>query len=117
MNRFLLTVAFVIGAIFGNLLMLQYWWRSRWRSTRTGHILLALFAVIAVSYDLTVLSLLWPHLFEGDTGSAIRIVVRFAIDAVLIGMYVLLVRAQRQDRDAPSDLDRTRPGGSRQSTE
>lgn len=102
-SRLLLTAAFVVGALFGNLLLAQYWVRSKWRATVTGHVLLALFAVIAVSYDLSVVALLWPQVFQGGVGLVIRVGARFAIDAVLIGMYVLLVRAQRRDRALPPD--------------
>ena len=95
----LLTIAFAIGAIFGNLLMIQYGLGSRWWRTVTGRVLMALFAVIALSYDLSLMFLLRPETFrEGSTAEIIRLVARFAIDAVLIGMYVLLIRAQRRDR-------------------
>lgn len=119
MGQTLLTAAFVIGAIFGNLLVVQYGWRSQWRATITGHVLLALFAVIAVSYDLSVLFLLWPDVFEeGSLGEVFRVAARFAIDVVLVAMYVLLVRAQRRDRSLPPapqlDPAPTPPGGARQ---
>ncbi len=105
MSHALLTIAFAIGAVFGNLLVIQYSWRSRWRATPTGRVLLALFAVIAASYDLSVMALLWPGTFMTGGGEVVRLVARFAIDGVLIGLYVLVVRAQRRDRDAPPSLD------------
>jgi hypothetical protein len=93
-----LALSFVIGAILSNLLVAQYGWGSRWRESVTGRVLLSLFAVIAVSYDLTVLAIFLPHIFDGGPGLTVRIGARLAIDAVLAGMYVLLVRAQRRDR-------------------
>ena len=97
-SSILLTSGFVIGAIFGNLLLLQYGFRSRWRETRTGHVLIALFAVIAISYDLSVAALLFPNTFDGGAGLAIRITARHALNVVLIALWLLLVRAQRADR-------------------
>lgn len=99
MSRTLLTVSFVIGSVVGNALTFRYWLRSRWRSSVTGRVLLSLFAVTALSYDLSALALLWPDFFIANpVGVWIRVGLRFAIDAALIGMYVLLVQAQRRDR-------------------
>jgi hypothetical protein len=102
---FLLRSGFVVGAIMGNLLLVQYWVRSNWRSTPTGKVMFALFAVIAASYDLSVLAIFWPDFFDGMTGMGIRIGARWVINIVLIALYVLLLRAQRNGRDAtPSVL-------------
>jgi hypothetical protein len=96
----LLTASFVVGAVVGNLLFFQYLIRSAWRATVTGKVLLSLFFVFALGYNLTVVVLLWPDVFGGDGLVAwLRIGLRFLIDAVLIAMYVLLVRAQRRDRE------------------
>lgn len=105
MNRSMLVISFVIGAAVGNLLLVQYAARSRWWKTITGRVLFSLFAVIAASYDLSALALLWPDFWRGPGGLTIRVIARFAIDAVLIGMYVLLVRAQRRDRQVPADAE------------
>jgi hypothetical protein len=94
----LLTSGFVIGAIFGNLLLLQYGFRSRWRETRTGHVLISLFAVIALSYDVSALALLFPDTFDGGMGLGVRIAARHAINVVLIALWLLLMRAQKADR-------------------
>jgi hypothetical protein len=104
MSRFLLTASFVVGALVGNLLVFQYAWRSRWRETITGRVLLTLFGVIALTYNVSALTLLLPDIFDGGIGLTFRIVVRFAIDVGLIGMYVLLVKAQRRDRAAPDEI-------------
>lgn len=104
-----LVTAFVAGAIFGNLLWFQYWWRSNWRSTPTGKVMFALFAVIALSYDLSVLALLLPEVFMGGPGEVIRIVARWGIVAVLASLYLQLVRAQRAGRPGPVRADDVTP--------
>jgi hypothetical protein len=106
----LLVGAFGTGAVLGNLLWLQYGLRSAWLDTFTGKVMFALFGVIAVSYDLAVITLFAPHIFDGGAGLTVRLLLRYAIDGVLIGMYVLLVRAQRHDRALVSP----RPEGIRQ---
>jgi hypothetical protein len=105
----ILTATFVVGAVVGNLLLLQYGARSRWFSTITGVVVLSLFGIIALSYNLSALVLVWPHLFDGG-GIWVRIVGRVLIDVVLIALYVLLVRAQRRGRID----DLTPPEGVRQ---
>jgi hypothetical protein len=102
----LVIASFVVGAIAGNLLFLQYLLRSRWRSSLTGRIVLALFAVSALSYDLSVTVLIWPGAFTAENGGIwVRIGLRFAIDAVLIALYVLVLKAQRRDREAVRTKD------------
>ncbi len=104
LTRGLLTASFVIGALVGNLLFVQYMVWSKWSATLTGHVLLGLFGVFALGYDMSAMVLLWPDLFPPEGfGNWLRIGLRFAIDGALIGMYVLLVRAQRRDRMLPPD--------------
>lgn len=100
LNHSLIIATFVVGAIVANLLTIQYVARSAWRSSVTGHVLLALFAVFALSYDISVMVLFWPETFTENNGPGIwlRIGLRALIDVVLIAMYVLLVRAQRRGR-------------------
>lgn len=103
MTAVLLLVAFVVGAVVANLLFWQYAFRSPWRSTLTGWVLISLFAVTALSYNLAVAVLVWPEVFRESAGGLwSRIVLRFLIDGALIGMYLLLRRAQRRDRNAPT---------------
>lgn len=122
LTLWLTTASFVVGAIVGNLLFVQYLIRSAWRATLTGHVLLALFGVFALGYDITAVALLWPEWFPQDgVANWVRIGLRFAIDGALIGMYVLLVKAQRADRMLPPDptIERLVPpdGARRPSTE
>jgi hypothetical protein len=93
-----LVAAFCVGAVLSNLLLVQYGWKSRWRATPTGWVLLSLFGVFALSYNLSVAFLLWPHLFDGGIGAGIRVGARWIINAVLLALYLLLHRAQYNDR-------------------
>lgn len=99
MSHTLLTVSFAVGALVSTALLLRYGLRSKWRESSTGHVLLSLFLVTALSYNLSLATLIWPEQLHTVAAESARAAARFAIDGVLIGMYVLLVRAQRRDRD------------------
>lgn len=111
MTDALLLVAFVIGALVANALFWQYLFRSPWRSSVTGWVLVSLFGVFALGYVMSSATLLWPGVFKDSTGGLwIRIGLRYAIDVVLIGMYVLLWRAQRRQPPGPTvDIISTEP--------
>lgn len=90
--------AFVAGALPANALVVRYWfWTPDWRGTSTGWVLMSLFIVTAISFNLSVLVLLFPDTFkDGGLGLTLRLLIRWSIAAVLWALLVLLLRAQRR---------------------
>jgi hypothetical protein len=97
--RVLLVVSFFAGLIPAVILWALYWSRTRWEESDAGKAFFALLAVTALSYLSSVLALVWPDFFS-DTAAGLwlRIVVRFAIAAVLLNLLRLFFRAQREGR-------------------
>lgn len=113
MAKFLLTSAFVLGAVPAHALALIYGLRTNWFRTGAGRVLFALFAVTVVSYDLSLLALFWPATFgtaAAGPGLWVRVGGRFAIAIVLGWMLWLLLRVQR--RSVPAHTGRNAPGRS-----
>lgn len=91
-----LTASFVAGAIPAHALLIFYGVRVRWRGHPAGWTVFTLFLVLALSYDLSLLALIWPATFKDQTpGILARAVGRFAIAAALYGLLALLIRVQR----------------------
>jgi hypothetical protein len=92
----LLTISFVAGAIPAHLLLVIYGLRVRWRGHPAGWTVFVLFLVMALSYDLSLLALIWPATFKDQTpGVLVRVLGRFLIAAALYGLLALLIRVQR----------------------
>jgi hypothetical protein len=90
----LVLVSFIAGLIPAIALLLLYGFRTRWTATIAGRAVFALVAMMATSYGLTVLTLVFPEFFLGDDGEWFRIVIRFIIAAVMWNLLLLFFRAQ-----------------------
>ncbi len=107
----LLRLSFYAGLVVSIVFVVLYAARSSWRESGTGRAIMALMSIIAISYSLGVIALIWPEFFRSDTARWIALAIRLAILVVLINMTVLLLRAQKQDREEnPNDRgSRSRP--------
>jgi hypothetical protein len=90
----LILISFIAGLIPAILLLILYGFRTAWQATVAGRAVFALVAVLAVSYGLTVLTLLYPEFFLGEGGEWFRISVRAIIAAVMWNLLFLFFRAQ-----------------------
>ena len=95
----LLRIAFYVGATASVVFVILYGFRSSWRHSGTGRSIMALMGIIAIVYMLGVIALLWPEIFFGGSARWITLALRIAIDIVLVNMTLLLLRAQKRDRE------------------
>ena len=105
-----LKVSFYAGLIASLIFVVLYGFRSAWRESSTGRAIMALMSIIAVSYSLGAIALVWPALFRNDYAVWIALVLRSAIAITLINMTAVLIRAQSRERHPyvrrfPNDRD------------
>ena len=101
--RFWITASFVAGLIPAVALLIGYGLLTDWWKTFTGRVLFGLIAVTAVSYGLSSFTLLWPGFWQGP-GELARVIIRFAVAAVLWGLWAVWVRARRAGRPTPRSV-------------
>jgi len=94
----LLRVSFYVGLAASIVFVVLYGFRSSWRYSSTGRSIMALMSIIAITYSLGVVALIWPHFFISDTARWVALAIRVSVALVLINMTWLLLRAQRRDR-------------------
>ena len=90
--RTVLTVEFIVCAVLENAFLVLYMWRSPWRDSPTGRMLVAYSAAVSGLMDLAFISLWWqptPWLFVIGYG---------LFGLALLQRDVLLLRAQTKDR-------------------
>lgn len=102
----LLRISFYAGLIPSLVFVVLYGIRSAWRETSTGRAIMLLMGIIALSYLLGVIGLIWPRFFQGDYALWIALVIRIAIAFVLINLTIVLIRTQNDDRRDREDSKR-----------
>lgn len=93
-SEILILVSFIAGLIPAMLLLYLYGVRTAWRATVAGRAVFALVAMMATSYGLSVITLIFPQFFLEENGEWFRILVRFIIAAVMWNLLLLFLRAQ-----------------------
>ena len=96
-GTFWITASFIAGLIPAVALFIGYGLLTDWWKTFTGRVLFGLIATITVSYALSSFTLLWPGFWHGP-GELTRVLIRFAVAAVLWGLWAVWVRARRAGR-------------------
>lgn len=103
MRHSLVIISFVLGLIPALWLLVLYGFRTAWTTTVAGRAVFYLVSVIATSYTLSLLVLLFPEFFKGSPGDWIRIVSRLIIAVALWNLLFLFFRAQRAGEISPDE--------------
>lgn len=90
----LILITFIAGLLPAILLLILYGLRTAWSATVAGRAVFALVAVMATSYGITVLTLIFPQFFLEEHGEWLRIFIRAIIAAVMWNLLFLFFRAQ-----------------------
>jgi FlaA1/EpsC-like NDP-sugar epimerase len=102
----LLKISFYAGLIPSLVFVVLYGFRSAWRYSSTGRATMLLMSIIALSYSLGVVALIWPRFFLSDYALWIALVIRVLIALVLINLTLVLIRTQNEDRHDREDSAR-----------
>ena len=104
--QLLLKISFYAGLIPSLIFVVMYGVRSAWRESSTGRAIMLLMSIIAFSYLLGVVNLIWPGFFLSDYALWIALVIRVAIALVLINMTIVLFQTQSAERHDREDSNR-----------
>lgn len=96
----LLTISWLLGLIPAAVLLAMYLWRIGVprEDNPAGRAVVGLLGVTNATYLLSVLVLVWPALFMGIGGQALRVGSRLAVAAVLWNLLRVFLLAQRAGR-------------------
>jgi hypothetical protein len=95
----LVLLSFLAGLIPAMTLAVLYGLKVNWNNSMAGRAIFYLIMVTAASYLLSTVVLAWPHWFTEELGVIFRLVIRFAIAAVLWNLLRLYLRAQKEGRE------------------
>jgi hypothetical protein len=102
-----LIISFLASFVPSLFFLAGYAFRTRWEDTVAGRVIFFMATVLAISYGLSVLTLLFPTFFHDARGETIRILIRFLLSVMQWSLLWLLFKvqhyrskSQKEDKDS-----------------